>query len=240
MARNVRLHTLRTRIRELGEIRESYVTNVALDREIESSRLELLDKLVSAGAGDYLETSTNISIVAGTDTYALPTNFYVALAVDVKTTTGTNYATMKRYSWGERNRLEFGAGVDRTDTRYRIHGDNIKFKPTPTWTETNSVLLTYVPVPATLLANANTAVNAAVAANTNVDGVFGWDDWIVYDCLIKFVGGKEEGDASEWQGLLAKLNARIEDMRMRDRHEPDTVRNVEDEHYNSIRMRYGG
>lgn len=241
MARNVTLHTLRLRIRELGEIRESYVTNVALDREIESSRLELLDKLVGASTGDYLESNTNISITAGTDTYALPSDFYCALYVDVLRSDNT-YANMQQYSTGERNYFSESAvsAVHREYARYRIHADNIKFKPTPQWTETNAVLLTYVPVPDTLLYANGVAKDATDAGTTTIDGIFGWDDWIVYDCLVKFIGGKEEGDASEWQGFLAKLNQRIEEMRYRNRGDADVVRNVEEERVRASRIRYGG
>lgn len=172
----------------------------------------------------------------------MPADFYKVLSVDVKTQSGTEYANMERYSWGERNRLSATSptGVYRELTKYRIHGDDtIRFKPTPRWTETNSVLLTYVPVPATLLEGDGTAKDETNAKATNVDGVFGWDDWIVYDCLIKFIGGKEESDASEWQGLLAKLNNRIEEMKDRDRGEPDTVRNVDEERRQALTVRYG-
>lgn len=240
MARNTTLKTLRLRIRELGEIRESYVTNIALDREIESSRLELVDKLVSSGSNDYEYSTANANITSGTNTVALPSDFYKLLGVDVLRSDGS-YSNLQRYNWGERNRYNSNslAAVSREFIRYRINGSSIHLAPTPQYTETNGLLIHYVPVPTSVLYSNGVAQTDAQAANTNIDGIFGWEDWIVYDCLIKFIGGKEEGDSSEWQGLLAKLNNRIEEMISRDRGDPDSIRNTDDELEDAIRYRYG-
>lgn len=240
MARNVTLYTLRERIRELGEIREAYVTNLALDREIESSRLELFDKLVSSASDDYFESTQNVSVTSGTNEYALPSDYYKTIAVDVMRTDGS-YVNIERYNKGERNKYSINtiSTVHRECSMYRIRGDNLTIIPTPNWTETNGIMHLYVAAPATILYANGAAKDETNAKTTNIDGVSGWDDWIVFDCLIKFVGGKEEGDASQWEGLLAKLNNRIEEMKYRDRGEPDSIRDIEEERYERLVPRYG-
>jgi phosphosulfolactate phosphohydrolase-like enzyme len=210
MARNVNGTVLINRIRELGEIRSAYVNDAAMLTEINQSRLELFDKLITVGAGDYAESTQLVNVVSGTASYSLPDDYYKTIAVDINSTDG-NWCDVSRYSLGERNLFSDLDSYNREDVYYRIRGNDITFAPTPNWTETNSVKHSYVAVP------------ADITAATSVDGVAGWEDWIVYDCLVKFVGGKEEGDASQWERQLAKLNARIDGLKQRDRNEPDRI-----------------
>lgn len=218
MARTVTSGQLMARIRELGEIRASYVTNSALLQEINQSRLELLEKLVDVGAGDYFETSQQINVVADTAEYALPTNYFSTLGVSVLLDSG-EYSNVDRYNLQDRNILSNEDVYDRESIRYRIRGDNIVFAPTPDWTATNGIVHVYVAYPADL----NTSLT-----NETIDGFWGWEDYIVYDCLVKFIGGKEEGDATQWEKMLGKVNARIDQMKeRRDRGNPDTIANVD-------------
>lgn len=183
--------------------------------EINQSRLELFDKLVEVGCGDYIESCAYVNIVSGTASYSLPTDYYKTIALDIKTTQGT-WASIPHYSMGDRNLYSDLDSYSREDISYRIRGDYVTFAPTPNWTATNEVRHYYVSIP--------TDINASNSlTNQYIDGVAGWDDYVVYDCLVKFLGGKEEGDASQWERQLARLDARIEKMRVRDRGAPDSI-----------------
>lgn len=238
MARNKTTGQLITRIRELGEIRATYTTNAAIVDEIDQSRLELIEKLVSASASDYFEDEQLIDVVSGTSSYALPTGtpgeeYFQTLGVDIKLDNG-DYAAIERYSFQDRNVYDstFTSYIKpfRENYMYRIRGDNLVISPTPDYAETSGIRHIYVSTPAPL---DNTVTNE------NVDGIHGWEDYIVYDCLVKFIGGKEEGDATEWRQMLGKANARIDKLKnRRDRANADTVSNV-DYPFRRRRRRWG-
>lgn len=183
--------------------------------------MELVDKLVSAGASDYFESTNTQNIVSGTASYALPADFYKMLGVDILTDNNT-YVNVARYNFGDRNRYNNDpiAAVERQRVKYRIRGANVVLVPTPQWSETNGLRMIYV-----------SSTHGFDTANTSstMDGIMGWEDYIVYDCLVKFIGGKEEGDSSQWMQLLGKVNARIDEMKDRDRGDPDYVRDVDTE-----------
>lgn len=219
MSRTKTTGNLIDRIRELGEIRATYVTNAALITEIDQSRLELLGKLVEVGACDYFETEQMINVVADTATYNVADNYFSTLAVSVLLDNG-DYQPMQRYTMQDQHLLsDTDATSEREEYRYRIHGNEIRVNPTPDYSLTNGIQHLYVAVPSSL----NTSLT-----NETIDGFWGWEDYIVYDCLVKFIGGKEEGDASIWQQMLAKTDARIDALKnRRDSANPDTIANVD-------------
>lgn len=190
--------------------------------------MELYGKLVSAGSDDYFESEQSIDIVSGTASYALSSDYYKTIGVDIKT--GGDYINMPRYTLAERNmfsRYNLGTG-DSELGHYRIRGSNLVVIPTPSYSETAGIVHRYVAVPSDLLQDGDT-----------LDGILGWEDWIVYKCLIKFIGGKEEGDPSVWVQLLSQMDQRLDQMKMRDRNEPGRVRNMDDERTQRAHPRYG-
>ena len=113
-------------------------------------------------------------------------------------------------------------------TQYRVRGNNIVFTPEPSWADTSGIRLLYVPVPDELSIDSDT-----------MDGVSGWEDWIVYKCLIKFIGGKEEGDPAIWMQLLSSTEGRIDELLMRDRANPDTIRDIDEEESERLWPQFG-
>jgi hypothetical protein len=211
----VTFKTIKDRIRELGELRTSFVSDSSLDTEVNQSRLELYDKLISAGANDYFYETQLVNVVADTNSYALSTNFYKALSVEVKNSEG-QYLPLFPYSWEEYGSNE--STSCRTETGYRFKGNYIYFAPTPSWTETNGIAIRYAPVP-----------DALVNPTDTVDGVNGWEDYIVYDVIIKFCA-KDERDARDFKELFGKIDARIEKMKKnRDRKNSSYIRDVDQE-----------
>jgi len=227
MARNVTLSGLRDRIYELGELREAYVSKTALREEINQSIAELYDLVVQADQG-YYESTDTITVVSGTASYSLPTDYYKTIGVDVQRSDGSTWINLRRYNHTERNKYSnYGGGINREWTEYRVRGGNIVFTPSPTWS--GSARHFYIPTPTKLTDDGDT-----------FDGVAGWDDYVVYDCLVKFVGGKEEGDAAVWQSLFDKAQNRIEQMsRTRDFGEPSTIRDLDEEEAERLWPRLG-
>ena len=216
--RTVTTGDLIDRIRNLGEIRATYVTDSVLVAEINQSRLNLYEKLVDVGACDYFESNANVNIVTNTASYDLPDRYHTTLGVDVLLSNG-DYSTLETYSFNERNFYSDSLSYDREDTRYRIRGDFINFYPTPDWTQTGGVRHYYVASPTDF---------DTTLTNETMDGFWGWEDFIVYDCLVKFIGGKEEGDATQWEKERSAIEQRIERMKdKRNRGGVDSVVNVD-------------
>lgn len=225
MARNVTLQTLIDRIRNLAEAREVYINDETLIEEINSSIAELYDKLVAA-TPDYFESTQTLDIVNGTASYALPTDYYKTIGVDVLRSDGT-YISLRKYNTAERNFDANLGGVQREYMRYRIRGGYLVLVPSPSFTENDSVRHLYIPTPPRLSDYSDT-----------LDDIANWSDYVVYDCCIK-LGAKEEGDTSNWRALLAKIDARITQMaQTRDVGEPDTIRNCEAEDAERMWPRY--
>lgn len=229
MARTETLANMRTRIRNLSGVRSVSFSDANLLFEINNSIAELYDKLVAANA-DYYESTNDFNIVSGTDSYALPSDFYKAVGVSVKRNDGT-YFPMKKYNRSDRH--EWSLYRYRANAReyveYRIRGSNIIFNPTPNWTETAGVRMYYIPAPTKLVNDGDT-----------FDGISGWEDWVVYDCCVKLVGGYEEGDASYFEKMLARLDQRIDEMaQTRDYAEPDTMRDINAEDSERLWPKYG-
>lgn len=227
MARTETLTNLMARIRELGELRTVYVSEAALILEINSSIAELYDMLVAANQ-DYYESTQSINVVSGTASYALDATFYKSIGVDVLLADGT-YRSLRKYNRSERTQHEYTNAANREDTMYRIRGANMVFIPTPTWTVTAGIRHYYVPAPTKLTTGSDT-----------VDGISGWEDWVIYDCCEKFVGGKEEGDASTYARLKQRLEYRIKTMaKHRDQENPDRIRDINREDFVRVYPRYG-
>lgn len=203
-----------------------YVSDASLDEEINQSLAELYDKLVGASP-DYFESTQSIDVVADTASYALPDDYYKTLALDILRSDST-YGALTKYNLAERNYDNLYPGAtSREWTRYRVRGSYLVLVPTPNWSETAGLRHLYIPAPSRLS-----------NASDTFDGIAGWEDYIIYDVCIKLMA-KEESDASQYERLLAKINARIDEMaQSRDVGEPDTIRNLDDEASERLWPRY--
>lgn len=174
MARTVTLADLRTR----SLIRAGFPSNTAkidtstggwLDDEINNSATALWDKVLLAWGEDYSGTSANVVTVAGTETVALPATFHRLLGVDWYT--GGQYREMRPFQWADRNEYQGLSWSDGARPRYMLQGANLLLRPVPTSVETLRVW--YVPTLTT------------VDASHALEGVHGWDEFVVLDVAIK-------------------------------------------------------
>lgn len=211
MARTVALSSLRTQIRQRADLENSeFVTDAELTTWINASATELYDLLVAAYGQDYYLTSDSISVVSGTATYALPADFYQMTGLDIPY--NGQVLTVRPFRWHERNRRSDLDG-DLFNLRYQIQGGNLKFIPTPAATVTAT--LWYIP-----------AFTSLAADDDTLDGINGWEEFVVIDCAIK-ARIKEEAGTTELERAKAYVLKRIEDMKgNRDSAEPMRVQDI--------------
>lgn len=100
----VTLLTLRTRARERADMVNSrFVEDAELNRYINAAAKKYYDKLIEAYNLRYSKNPpASVSVVSGTDTYPLPSDFYKLLGVDV--TIDGRKRDVKPFIFAERNR----------------------------------------------------------------------------------------------------------------------------------------
>lgn len=190
----------------------TFISDSELTSLINSSAAELYDLLIGVYE-DYKITSSAVSVVPNNDTYSLPANFYKLRGVDLVLDANGNAVTLKPFVFGERNNYMFTPTwnvVGLPYLRYHILGDSIRFVPVPSTTQT--VKLWFIPAITKLVLDADT-----------LDGVNGFEEYIVVDAAIK-MRIKEETDVQELMMSKQLLTQRINSMASnRDAGEPERV-----------------
>lgn len=183
---------MRTRVKQRCDQEYSdseFVTTAELDQLINTSYAELYGLLIRHSLH---RTETVYSITAtGAASYALPTDIFAVLGVFRVDGTAT-----KSYMARHDHRKRPDTGVTGTALTYRVIGSSIEFIPVPA---SGTYEVVYVPTPTTLADDADT-----------LDGVLGWEEYVVVDCAIKILQ-KEESDATSLQRERERLAARIVD-----------------------------
>lgn len=179
----------------------TFVTTSEANTMINASIASLYDLLSQKYGNDYFvkDPAYTFSLVNGTSSYALPSDFFKLLGVDYQLASG-EFITLKPFQFSERN--QYSRSIIRGSTnaefmRYRVRAGKLWFAPTPTVTSTIQVY--YVPLPTTLSLDADT-----------FDGYNGWEEYVIVDCCIKFLN-KEESDVSAFMADKQALEIRIEE-----------------------------
>lgn len=196
------LLAIRTTVRQRCDmVNSQFITDAEFNGYINASYYELYDLLVQKYGDNYFVASPFAITTDGVATqYALPADFYKLLGVDLKLTASpASFVTLQPFNFKERNR--FGAPnvqtvYGTTNLRYRLNGNSLWLQPLPSGGQ--SLQVWYVPRLVALVADADT-----------VDGVSGWEEYIVADVCIKAMV-KEESDPSGFAAQKAALAQRIE------------------------------
>lgn len=200
MSGSVTLLQLRTSAKDRANMEKStLVTDAQWTEYINKSKDALYDLLISAYNDEYYVTTNVFSLVSGTASYALPSDFYKAISVSLKS--GNDYLRLNKFSYQSRNRNNFFPyRNNRWSLRYsyRISGNNILFDPIPA--TTSEVELVYIPF----------AVNLS-SDSDSLKGFSGWEEFIIIDAAIKALR-KEETDTQELERDLARLTMRLQEM----------------------------
>lgn len=212
----VTLAQLKTQSRQRADMENStFIADSELTTMINASAAELYDLLIGVYE-DYNLTSQNVSIVPNTDTYSLPTDFYKLRGVDLVLDNLGNAVTMKPFNFNERNAYLFTPTwnvVGLNYLRYHIQGNNIRFVPVPNTSQT--MKLWYIP-----------AITRLVQDSDTLDGVNGYEEYVVLDAAIK-MRVKEESDVQELMIQKQAMKQRIESMAQnRDAGMPEKVSDV--------------
>lgn len=158
---------------------------------VSASYAFLYDLLVKAGE-NYFE-STQTLTAAST---ALPSDYYGTKTVYYVPSTN-QYVPLRRVEDNEFH-LYYDGGGSSYPTGYRVAGANIVLLPAGTTVGT--CIHYYVPAPADI-----------TSGSTTIDGVSGWEEFIVLDCAIK-ARIKAESSVEELVRERALILQRIEDM----------------------------
>lgn len=187
----VTLETLISRIRQRADqehVGSTQVTDATITRLINTSYAELYGYLIRASL-NMVESVAEIT-ADGSDNYELPTDFYSIISVF--RVEGDQRVRLERHS----NRHRLGANPAGDATSYRIINSRIEFYPRPGGGDYE---VTYVPEPGELVDDDDT-----------VDGVLGWEEYLVVDCAIKILDA-EESDTTVHRQDRERLLARIQD-----------------------------
>jgi len=150
----VNLTELRLLTRQRADMENSqFVNDTELTRYLNNSWGELYSLINENFNEDYFTTTSTVSMVSGTDTYDLPSDFYKMRGVDL-VVTSTESVPLKRYNWAQRTRNALT--VYARDYKYRVQKGSIVFSPVPSTTD--SVKLYYIPSPKRLLSKDTTAI----------------------------------------------------------------------------------
>ena len=189
-----------------------FISDSELNSFINASYAELYDILVSRFE-DYFTTTSSHTVSAGSSSFAVPSDFYKLRGVDRQIGASNDYYALLKFNFSERNwrnrrlnRTLFG----QSNINYRLVGNNVELVPEDHAAGTYK--LWYVPVYTTLTLDSDT-----------IDGVNGWEEYIVVDGCIKCLE-KEESNTATFERQKAKLEQRIEEMAsLRDLEQPERV-----------------
>jgi len=175
-----------------------FIGDAEMNFLVNSSIAELHDLIISTGL-EYFLNSTTISTVVGTDTYALPSDFYKLKGVDLQLSTD-EYVSLRAFNFNERNYSQDQSWtVARgTNIRYRLYGNSLKFSPKVT--SIANILVWYIPLATKLTADGDT-----------LNDLNQFAEYIITDVAIKYLQ-KEESDVSILMQQKAELKRRIEIM----------------------------
>jgi len=150
-----------------------------VDDYIRESYAAMYDRLLRARGTTLLESKTTQALTVGQATYALPADFYELLAIDLDT--GNGQYTLEKFNRKERPQLEdTNAGWKGYPYYYVLAGDNIDILPVCQLSGC-TLNIHYIPTVPDLQNDSDT-----------LDGVDGWEEWIVLDAAKKMA--TKQGD----------------------------------------------
>lgn len=187
--------------RRADMVENGFITDAEWTEYINGSYAELYDLLVQKYGDNYfVQDPATITTDGTSDQYSLPDDFYKLLGVDLQVgASSESWVTVKPFAFADRNRYSvpnFQSFYGATNLRYRVNGGQIWF--TPRASSGQSIRIWYVP-----------RFTALVEEQDIVDGVNGWEEYIVIDACIKALA-KEESDVSIYMAQKGAIIQRIE------------------------------
>lgn len=157
--------------------------------------------LQTYGPSHYYFNTSIITTDGVNETFSLPSDFFKLVGVDLQYVSGQpqSYVTLRPFTMAERNRWSFPTYLTVfgwTNLHYALQGSNLWLKPLPQ--SGQSIKLYYYP-----------RLTLLVSGSDTLDGVNGWEEYIVTDVAIKALQ-KEESDVSVLMAQKAAIIQRLE------------------------------
>lgn len=229
MANLVTLSSLTTRAQQAADMENDPVVGAAeWTALINYGAARLYDLLVSKFGEEYFLTSANISIVAGTDSYDLPADFYRLRGVDASV--GGRTYPVHRFQFRDRDRYKEVAVTwsgERGSLRYMLQGHQIRFMPVPGIA--TAMTLWYIPTMQVLVHGTGAWTSAQlVNADDTIDDINGYGEFIVLEAAIHALL-KQDRDASQLIARRDEVKAWLEESAgQRDASEPTMIGELTD------------
>ena len=193
----VTLSTMRTRIRQRADMASStFIEDSELNQYINASFQELYDILATTYQDYYTLAPVEFTIASG-NTYDIASNFYKLRGVDA-TDDGIVFYNLSPFEFTNRNKTNTDNTVLRNTVeqkKFRLVGSKLYI--TPVDQAPGDYRIWYIPQATTLSDDSDT-----------LDGVNGWEEYIVVDCVRKCLQ-KEETDTAYLVGEKEALRQRI-------------------------------
>jgi len=203
MPRTFTAGDIRTRVRERADMENStFISDVELLRYVSASYTELYDQLVNSDPERFLREET-FTGDGTTKDFAVATDYYGTIRIDFEETDGLRLP-LKRIFGEESSRF------NHTDATVAVGWHPIHNVSTPT-----TQMLRLLPTPesgGTYVHSYIVAPADLTSAATAIDGVSGWEEFIVIDAAIK-CRTKEETPVGDLERALARFTERLEIMR---------------------------
>lgn len=181
---------------ESDNVNSSFLSDAEWNTNINNSYAELYGLLAQKFGSDYF-VATPVTIVTDgvNQQFALASDFFKLLTVEVLYGNANQYVTLKRFPLSDKNKFSW------INSPIPAAGQSVRY-----W---------YIPRVTALAADGTSTVDAIT--------MMGWDEYIVVDACIKALA-KEESDVSVFiarkQALLSRLEAETEN---RDAFSPATI-----------------
>lgn len=197
---------------ELGvaPVTSAFVSDAELALLADEGARGLYDLILTNQGKEYVSTDDTIATVIGQEQYELPTDFYQLLSVVGRV--GDVAFDLPQWNTSEFAQLiTAGAqGASPWASRYRITGTQSTVGVAPT---AGVRKLTILPTPREVFTITILYVPACVRADDTTDdvyydGVSGWEEWIIWDCVAK-MWAKQEQDPSFALAQRAQVEVRI-------------------------------
>lgn len=194
-------------------VNSSFVSTTEWTNFINSAYYALYDLLIQKYGDQYFVNQSTATTSGTTQFITLPVDFYKLIGVDLLISAPDWWVTLKPFEFAERNRFalrNYQSFYGLSNLRYHLQGGNLMLTPQPSGGQT--LRIWYIP-----------RLTALVNDSDIVDGVSGWEHYIVLEAAIHALM-KEESDTTALEAQKAEIVRRIESVaENRDAGGPATV-----------------
>ena len=187
----------------------THITKLTATRWVNQSARVLRTRILDAFGEEYSAKEEVISATAGANQYPLPADYIRTIHMRWSVPGGA-VIYLPRAGAQSVGQVQTGRRHDisrlTTEFGYHITGDNVEFWPSPDSAET----ITHRYISTLFFFDTGGTPIADMTADTDyLDGVSGWEDFVVLDCCIKHANNEEQ-DPRPFENELARIIAEID------------------------------